>query len=101
MLIKLKTTSKNLHQNVTLLVSGATVRFAYGETCTCRHACLTVYLCGCQMMSVSRMCSLSVCHAASMLMLMFVSDCLTRAVTTAHMGQLLQSFLPLDKSPVH
>lgn len=45
MLIKLKTTSKNFHQNVTLVVSRATVRFIYGETCTCRHACLTVYLC--------------------------------------------------------
>lgn len=55
MLIKLKTRSKNLHQNVTLVVSGAKVRFIYGETCTCRHACLTVYLCGCQMISVSRL----------------------------------------------
>ena len=42
MLIKPKTTSKNLHQIVTLVVSGATVRFIYGETCTCRHACSSV-----------------------------------------------------------
>lgn len=101
MLIKLKTTSKNFHQNVTLVVSGATVRFIYSETCTCRHACLTVYLCGCQMISLSRVCSLSVCHAASMVMLIFLSDCLTGAVIAAPMWQPLQSFLPWHKSPVH
>lgn len=42
MLIKLKTTGKNLHQVVTLVVSGATVRLIYGETCTRWHACLSV-----------------------------------------------------------
>ena len=42
MLIKPKTTNKNLHQIVTLVVSGATVRFIYGETCPCRHACSSV-----------------------------------------------------------
>lgn len=52
MLIKLKTTGKNLHQIVTLVVSWAAVRLISGETCTCRHACFSVYLCGCQMMSV-------------------------------------------------
>lgn len=93
MLIKLKTTSKNLHQNVTLVVSRATVRFIYGETCTCRHACLTVYLCGCQMISVSCVCSLSVCHAAFAVMLIFLSDCLTRTVIAAHARQSLQPFL--------
>lgn len=101
MLIKLKTTSKNLHQNVTLVVSRATVRFIYGETCTCRHACLTVYLCGCQMISVSCVCSLSVCHAACTVMLIFLSDCLTRTVIAAHARQSLQSFLPWHKSHVH
>lgn len=35
MLIKLKTTSKNLHQIMTLVVSKATVRFIYCETFTC------------------------------------------------------------------
>lgn len=51
MLIKPKTTGENLHQTVTLVVSGATVRFIYGEACTCRHACLSVYLCGRRMKS--------------------------------------------------
>lgn len=46
MLIKPKTTGENLHQAVTLVVSGATVRFIYGEACTCRHARPSVYLCG-------------------------------------------------------
>lgn len=56
MLIKPKTTGENLHQAVTLVVSGATVRFIYGEACTCRHACLSVYLCGRQMIS-ARVCA--------------------------------------------
>lgn len=51
MLIKPKTTGENLHQTLTLVVSGATVRFIYGEACTCRHARLSVYLCGRQMIS--------------------------------------------------
>lgn len=56
MLIKPKTTGENLHQTVTLVVSGATVRFIYGEACTCRHACPSVYLCGRQMKS-GRVCA--------------------------------------------
>lgn len=51
MLIKPKTTGENLHQTATLVVSGAMVRFIYGEACTCRHACLSVYLCGRLMIS--------------------------------------------------
>lgn len=47
MLIKLKTSSKNLHQTVTLVVSGATVRFICCETCPCWRACLSVCLCLC------------------------------------------------------
>lgn len=47
MLIKLKTTTKNLHQIVTLVVSGATVRFIYCEPCMCWHACTSMYLCLC------------------------------------------------------
>lgn len=85
MLIKLKTTSKNLHQIVTLVVNGATVSFIYGETCTCRHTCLSVYLCGCQIISLCCVCSLNLCHAASIMMLVFLSDCLTRAVISAHL----------------
>lgn len=51
MLIKPKTSGENLHQTLTLVVSGATVRFIYGEACTCRHARPSVYLCGRQMKS--------------------------------------------------
>lgn len=47
MLIKLKTTSKNLHQIMTLVVSGAMVRLIYCEMFTCWHACMSVYLCLC------------------------------------------------------
>lgn len=85
MLIKLKTTSKNLHQIVTLVVNRATVSFIYGETCTCRHTFLSVYLCGCQTISLCCVCSLNLCHAASIMMLVFLSDCLTRAVISAHL----------------
>lgn len=102
MLIKLKTTSKNLHQIVTLVVSGAMVRFIYGETCTCWHACLSVYMCVCQMISVCCVCSLNLCHAASIMMLVFLSDYLTRAVISAvYLWQSLNSFLLCHKPPMH
>lgn len=73
MLIKLKTTSKNLHQIVTLVVSGATVRFICGETCACWHVC--IYVCVRWYLCVWRVCvcvcSLNLCHAASIMMLVF------------------------------
>lgn len=78
MLIKPKTTGENLHQTVTLVVSGATVRFIYGEACACRHACPSVYLCGRQMKSGrayarthARTRRLNVCHAGGIMMLVF------------------------------
>lgn len=45
MLIKLKTTSTNFHQTVTLVVSGATVRFIYWENRMHWYACMSLYLC--------------------------------------------------------
>lgn len=99
MLIKPKTTGENLHQTVTLVVSGATVRFIYGEACACRHACPSVYLCGRQMKiwpraPVQRTRRLNVCHTRGRHhdACVFLSDCLTSAVISAHLGQSLNSF---------
>lgn len=76
MLIKLKTTGNNLHQIVTLVVSRATVRFVFGETCTCWRACLSVCLYVCvfvKLMSVCGVCAPNMCHAASIMMQILAS----------------------------
>jgi len=97
MLIKLKTTSKNLHQIVTLVVSGATVRFIYGETSTCWHSCYSVYLCVyvCVRWYLCVVCASWICvmRPASWCRY-FMSDCLTRTVISAvYLWQSLNSLL--------
>lgn len=76
MLIKPKTTSTHLHQAVTLVVSGATVRFICCETRTCRHACMSVYLCLCvsNYIFVWSVLSGSVSYVACIIMLLFVNN---------------------------
>lgn len=68
MLIKPKTTSTNLHQIVTLVVSRATVRFIYGELA---HADTHARVCASDDICVLCVWSLSLCHAASVMMLVF------------------------------
>jgi len=82
MLIKSKTTSTNLHQIVTLVVRGATVRFICCDTHTCWHACMSVYLCLCvsDVIFVWRVLLGSVSYACSIMILVSLNDCLTRAV---------------------
>lgn len=51
--------------------------YVFMSVCACMHVWV------CQMISVRGVCSLNLCHAASIIMLIFLSDCLTRAVISA------------------
>lgn len=108
MLIKLKTTSKNLHQIVTLVVSRATVRFIYCEACMreCVFLCTCVYMCMhvwvCQMISAWRALAESVSHGQASWYWYFLSDCLTRAVVSeVCLWHSLKSFLLQHKPPMY
>lgn len=81
MLIKPKTSTKNLHQDVTSVVSRATVRLTYCETCMqeCASARLREWVC--QTIHSPRTLALNLCHAFRTVMPALLSDCLTGAVS--------------------